>query len=146
MVKKTNFHELAAIALLYNYEATKEKEIPYYKVLKYTSIINDLLSQNNRGYFCNYYEGDDELIYIYSKREDGLLYLSLNDNINLYEKRCSMFMFLPLEVISVSQQEEVLKELDLQYISGKVVKINTQEEIDLNRKGKYLQKKLTSKI
>lgn len=124
-MNKAYFNNIATLALIYNYEATCEEELPCIQIENYISEINSILLGSNSNCSCYDYHTQLDTLYYQTTNEYGIACLKIKPNINIVEERHKHITLQPLEIIVASQMEEPLKQIGLRrsYANGKMVKL-----------------------
>lgn len=115
-----NFETVANLALIYNYDVANKDELKYSDVLDYVIDINKVLSKGHDDSY-NFDFNNLNSIYFSLVDKEGTTYLKLNSNVDEMRK---YIMYLPLEIIAVAQQDNILKNIGLSFEEGKIVKFD----------------------
>lgn len=141
---KAYFNNLTILALLYNYEATHEEELPCSQIENYILEVNFILLGNNSNCSCNDCHLQLDTLYYQTKNEDGVACFKIKPEINITEEKHKHITLQPLEVIVASQMDEPLKQIGLMrsQTDGKMMKTNDQHTSNKMPKSKKMNNKL----
>lgn len=124
MGKRTNFSDIAAMALLFNYDANSlTTMISYEKVNKFDEIINQNLDEMNSKISSPLFIEDDSELYFRATDEDGKTYLVISPNADIESARSYHIGTLPIDIILAAEKDNALATIGLKLIDGKLKKI-----------------------
>ena len=124
MGKRTDFADVAAMALIFNHDADYSTTmISYDKVKKFDEIINQNLDEMNSSISLRLYTGEYSELYFYSKDETGKTYLVIDPHANIDDARSYHIGTLPLDVVIAAQKANALAAIGLKLVNGRLYNI-----------------------
>ena len=121
MGKRTDFADVAAMALIFRHDADMSVSmIAYDKVKQFDEIINQNLDEINSNISLRLYTGEYSELYFYSHDENGKTYLVIDPHADINDARSFHIGTLPLDVVIAAQKSNALAAIGLKLVNGKL--------------------------